>query len=79
MNPFYTPIDMTSLCLCFKTHQAHRSTEEEKGRADMIRKHNAILRENNLTTVQMREDELKPITCSICGELNPPQMYSFTT
>jgi len=39
---------------------------------------NAILRENNLTTVQKRQDELKPITCTICGELNPPQTHYCT-
>jgi integrase/recombinase XerD len=34
---------------------------------------NAILRENGLTPQQQRQDELKPVTCRICAELNPPK------
>lgn len=33
---------------------------------------NAILRENGLTPQQQRQDQLKPTTCRICSELNPP-------
>ncbi len=32
----------------------------------------ALLRENNLTTQQKRRDELLPMACRICGELNQP-------
>jgi len=34
---------------------------------------NAVLRENNLTTVQKQQEELKPTECRICGELNQPK------
>lgn len=34
---------------------------------------NAILRENDLTPVQQKSQELQPITCRICNEVNPPR------
>jgi integrase/ribosomal protein L40E len=34
---------------------------------------NAILRENNLTPAQRENLELKPVTCRICNEINPPR------
>jgi hypothetical protein len=33
---------------------------------------NAILRENNLAPTKQEHDELRPITCRICGETNAP-------
>jgi ribosomal protein L40E len=33
----------------------------------------AILRENNLTPVQQKSQELQPVTCRICNEVNPPR------
>jgi hypothetical protein len=34
---------------------------------------NAILRENNLAPSKQEHDELRPITCRICGEANTPR------
>jgi len=33
---------------------------------------NAILKENNMAPPQKKANDLAPITCPICGELNPP-------
>jgi integrase len=34
---------------------------------------NAILRENNLAPLQEHDQELRPVRCTVCGELNPPR------
>lgn len=34
---------------------------------------NAILRENNLTPVQQKNQELQPVLCRICNVVNPPR------
>lgn len=34
---------------------------------------NAILRENDLTPIQQRRQELQPVTCRICNDTNPPK------
>jgi len=34
---------------------------------------NAILKENNLASISKKRNDLTPITCPICGELNPPK------